>query len=195
MKLAPGESRKILVSLKGLGFEPRALKTSGSLRASVKVMGGGDQSLSSRIYFHGVTSPQSFGARLLVYDAASRRDRFHSGDVRQALSENVRRDLAAIRRPEMPTVLASVIDAGDGSRRPDDIVFGGPGNGDHTFCVRIPFDTQDSGVGEDFFDDPGTQWAPASYARVDVTNFNFGDELRRRRRRPTRCERLHQLRP
>ncbi len=190
--LAPGESKNIRVSLKGLGFEPRELRTSGSLRASVEVMVGRervvresrlldaetlDQSLSPRIYFHGVTSRQSFGTRLLVYDAAARRDRFGAGDVRQAFSESLRRDLAAIRRPEIPAVLASVIDAGGGARRPDDVLdvpFGGPGSGEHTFCVRIPFDTQDSGVGEDFFAVPGTQWAPASFARVDVTNFNFG---------------------
>jgi hypothetical protein len=190
VRLAPGESRSVPVSLRKLGFEPRELRTSGSLRANVEVMGGRqrlagksrlgeaatlDQSLSPRIYFHGVQSPKGLAAKLLVYDAAARRDRFHSGDVRQAFSEDVRRDLAAIRRPEIPTVLASVIDAGGGSRRPDDVVFGGPGNGEHTFCVRIPFDTQDSGVGEDFFDHPGAQWAPASYARVDVTNFNFGE--------------------
>jgi hypothetical protein len=184
LSLAPGESRNVRVSLAELGFEPRKLRTSGSLRAHVAVLpapGTGetvalDQSLSPRIYFHGITSSQSSKRKLLVYDAAARRDRFRSGDVRNAFSESVRRDLAAVRRPELPTVLASVIDAGGGARRPDDVVFGGPGNGNHTFCVRIPFDTQDSDVGEDFFDQPGTQWAPASYARVDVTNFNFGND-------------------
>ncbi|HJS74316.1 MAG TPA: hypothetical protein VJ921_08525, partial [Vicinamibacteria bacterium] len=130
ISLAPGESRKVPVSLRDLGFEPRKLRTSGSLRAHVEVVRAKatkpgpkeavalDQSLTPRIYFHGITSPQSSGRTLLVYDAAARRDRFRSGDVRNAFSENLRRDLAAIRRPELPTVLASVIDAGGGSRRP-----------------------------------------------------------------------------
>jgi hypothetical protein len=185
VQLSPGATRFIRYDLKRLGFEPLKLQSPGSLRAHVAVVawegtGRGwrqvtrDQSLSPKLYFHGEPSSSAFGSLLLVYDHVAKIQRFNAGDVRGAFTEHVRRDLAAITPIKFPAVLAAVIDAQDGSRRPDDLVSGGPGIGNHTFCVRIPFDTQDSGAGEDFYAGQGTQWVPASHARVAITNFNFG---------------------
>jgi hypothetical protein len=185
LQLPPDATRFIPYDLNRLGFEPLELQSSGSLRAHVAVVGWErtgrawrqvtrDQSQSPKLYFHGELSSSPFGSLLLVYDSVAKIQQFGAGDVRGAFAEDVRRDLAAISATRFPAALAAVIDAQDGSRRPDDLVSGGPGIGNHTFCVRIPFDTQDSGVGEDFYAGQGTQWVPASHGRVAVTNFNFG---------------------
>lgn len=185
--LAPGARRFVPVSLRALGFDPWELRTSASVRAHVEVFGHEhgkhgwqlrDQSLSPKLYFHGIRERGKFGARLLVYDHAAMMARFNFGDVRGELFDDVRTALAAIPRPRPPLELQAIIDPMGGSRRPDDVVFGGPGQGDHTFCVRLAFETEDSGVGEDFYAQQGAQNVPASHARVEINNFNFGADSR-----------------
>ncbi len=181
--LPPHDKRLIRYNLTSLGFRPLQLRTSASIRAHVEVTDPKttllkpvtlDQSLSPKLYFHAEQSVRGKPWNLFVYDDIAKIEQFNSGDIRGAFIDDIRRDLAEISRPDYPTTLAAVIDAQDGSRRPDDVLSGGAGNGNLNFCVRIPFNTQDSDVGEDFYNAQGMQWVPASYARVDITNFNQG---------------------
>jgi hypothetical protein len=179
--------RPIPLVLRKLGFRPEMLDTSASLRAHVETEGlewTGDrwqlvyhgQSLSPTLYFHGEPAPDGGRTELLVYGNEVKVAEFNAGDVRGERLDDLREALATIGRTPFPLTVAASMDPGGGAKRPDDVVFGGPGSGNQTFCVRIPFATEDSGVGEDFFAGPGTQWLPASYTRIHITNFNFGSD-------------------
>lgn len=178
--------RHLPLPVRALGFRPLRLETSASLRAHVEVLGFQrvgrhwrwrtlGQSLGPKLYFHGERVPGELSTRLVIYDNAAKLAQFNAGDVRGERLDDAREVLAAIRPADLPLSLAAIIDPQGGGQRPDDVLSGGPGSGNQNFCVRIPFNTEDSGVGEDFLDGAGFQWVAASYARVDITNFNFGN--------------------
>ncbi|MGB5743572.1 MAG: hypothetical protein WBM65_14285 [Sedimenticolaceae bacterium] len=181
--LPPGRQWYLPVTTASVGIDALSLQSSAALRAHVQVLDWTaektrwyelDQSLSPKLYLHGERSADDKAARLLVYDNTAKIKLFAGGDFRHRYTELVRHDLAAIQPTESPLSLNSV-SVTHGTPPQFDGVFGAPGS-DYTFCVRIPFDTQDSGVAEDFYTGAGTQWVPASYARVTITNFNSGDD-------------------
>ncbi len=194
--LPAGTAALIPVDLREVGFDLGRLRTSGSLRAFVQVFEEGryapfdaaerlDESFAPTVYFHGDVDELTGEPVTRVYGENVMRLAYDHGQPHNPLCTLTlttgdddgrggggKRDEPAI---EM------VIDPGMGAPQPDDD-FVNPGNvgappGTRTFCFRIPVDTEDSGVGEDFWNQAGVQYFPASYAQVRIKRLPPGAAL------------------
>ncbi len=158
------------VDLSQQGFDLAALRSPGCIRALARVFPAGspptlgaialDQSFSPTVYFHGTLRVGGLRLVTKLYLEDVMQRTFQSGNLPPGWCPG---STVSIPDPQM------FIDAGDGDPDPDDPdAFVDPVDlGSFEFCFRIPVDTKDSGIGEDFGFNPVTIY-PAAHARVIV---------------------------